>query len=289
MKPVVSIIVPCYNYAEYLPDALDSILAQTYTDWECIIINDGSRDNTEEAALNYCERDKRFKYFYKENGGHSSARNFGIRHSSGKYILPLDADDKICKELLEKSVEAIEKDSEIIIATSQTQLFGDVEKVIKMGVYDFKRLLIVNYLFATNLFRRADFEKTDGYDETMLVFEDWNLWINLLKGGGKVVELPFTGYYYRQKLNSVFRQGIKDDKRLFKDLLKLYINNIDVYEKYFENPISLIQENEKMKKVIANYQKTKTYKIGITINRVKKVLHLNGRLKGGLKLSRKPV
>jgi glycosyltransferase involved in cell wall biosynthesis len=274
MSPVVSIIVPCYNYAEYLPDALDSILAQNYTDWECIVINDGSTDNTEEAALNYCERDKRFKYFYKENGGHSSARNFGIRCSSGKYILPLDADDKIGNQLLEKSVEAIEKDNEIIIVTTQTQLFGDVEKVIKMGVYDFKRLLIVNYLFATNLFRRADFDKTNGYDETMLVFEDWNLWINLLKGGGKVVELPFVGYYYRQKSNSIFKESVKDNKRIFKDLLKLYNNNIDVYEKYFENPISLIQENEKMTRVIHNYQQTKTYRLGLTINKIKNIFTL---------------
>jgi len=286
MNPVVSIIVPCYNYAEYLQDALESILAQTYKNWECIIINDGSPDNTDEVASNYCERDKRFKYFYKENGGHSSARNFGIRYSSGKYILPLDADDKIGKELLEKAVEVIEKDNEIIIVTSQTQLFGDIQKVMKMGAYDFKKLLIVNYLFATNLFRRIDFDKTNGYDETMLVFEDWNLWINLLKNGGKVVELPFVGYYYRQKENSIFREGVKDNKRIFKDLLKLYNNNIDIYEKYFENPITLIQENEKMKKVIHNYQKTKTYKIGITFSKVKNILHLNAKT---LRWYRKPV
>jgi glycosyltransferase involved in cell wall biosynthesis len=273
MKPVVSIIVPCYNYAEYLPDALDSILAQTYPDWECIIINDGSLDNTEDVALNYCKGDNRFKYFYKENGGHSSARNFAIRHSSGKYILPLDADDKISSNFLKDAVETIEKDNEIIIVTTHTQLFGDVQKVIKMGSYDFKSLLIVNFLFASNLFRRTDFDNTKGYDETMLVFEDWNLWINLLKKGGKVVELPFVGYYYRQKSNSIFREGIKDNKRIFKDLLKLYNNNIDIYEKYFENPISLIQENEKMKRVIHNYQKTKTYRLGLAINKIKNIFN----------------
>ena len=238
-------------------------------DWECIIINDGSTDNTEEVAMKYCEKDNRFKYFYKTNGGHSSARNFAISHSSGKYILPLDADDKISSKFLGVAVETIEKDKELIIVTTQTQLFGDVEKVMKMGVYDFKKLLIVNYLFATNLFRRTDFDKTDGYDETMLVFEDWNLWIDLLKRGGKVVELPFTGYFYRQKIDSVFTQGIKDNKRIFKDLLKLYNNNIDIYEKYFENPISLIQENEKMNRVINAYQQTKTYRLGLQIHKIK--------------------
>ena len=63
---LVSVIVPCYNYAQFLGEALDSVIAQTYANWECIIINDGSPDNTEEVALKYCEKDTRFKYFYKQ-------------------------------------------------------------------------------------------------------------------------------------------------------------------------------------------------------------------------------
>ena len=271
---MVSVIVPCYNYAHFLGEALDSVLAQTYCDWECIIINDGSTDKTEEVALKYCEKDKRFKYFYKENGGHSSARNFGIKHSSGKYILPLDADDKISENLLVKSVEEIEKNHEIKIVTSYAQLFGDTEKVIKFEKYDFHSLLIMNYLFATNLFRRSDFNDTNGYDEKMLLFEDWNLWISLLKGGGEVVELPFVGYCYRQKNESIFRQGVKDNKRLFRDMLQLYNNNIEVYEKYFDSPIGLIQENEKMKRVINVYQQSKTYKLGLSIKKIKYFLKL---------------
>ena len=94
-KSIVSIIVPCYNYAALFREALDSVLAQTYDDWECIIVNDGSTDDTEEIALQYCQKDERFIYFYKENGGHSSARNYGIKKSKGEYILPLDPDDKI--------------------------------------------------------------------------------------------------------------------------------------------------------------------------------------------------
>ena len=77
-NPLVSIIVPCYNQAQYLPETLDSVLAQTYPYWECIIVNDGSPDNTEEIAKHYCEKDSRFKYVYKENGGLSSARNVSL-------------------------------------------------------------------------------------------------------------------------------------------------------------------------------------------------------------------
>jgi glycosyltransferase involved in cell wall biosynthesis len=266
---LVSVVVPCYNYSQFLGEALESVLRQTYANWECIIINDGSTDNTEFVAIKYCPKDSRFKYFYKDNGGHSSARNFGIRNSSGEYIMALDADDKISEQYLEKAVNEIENNDEIKIVSAQTQLFGDVEKIVKMEKYDFRQLLIINYLFATNLFRKKDYDNTNGYDETMLAFEDWNLWISLLKNGGKVLELPFVGYYYRQKKNSVFRQAVTDNKIVFRDLLKLYNNNIDTYEKYFDSPVILIQENEKMKRVIASYQKTKTYKIGKSINSIK--------------------
>jgi glycosyltransferase involved in cell wall biosynthesis len=266
---LVSVVVPCYNYSQFLGEALESVLRQTYANWECIIINDGSTDNTEFVAIKYCTKDSRFKYFYKDNGGHSSARNFGIRNSSGEYIMALDADDKISEQYLEKAVNEIENNDEIKIVSAQTQLFGDVEKIVKMEKYDFRQLLIINYLFATNLFRKKDYDNTNGYDETMLAFEDWNLWISLLKNGGKVLELPFVGYYYRQKKNSVFRQAVTDNKIVFRDLLKLYNNNIDTYEKYFDSPVILIQENEKMKRVIASYQKTKTYKIGKSINSIK--------------------
>ena len=88
--PLVTVIVPCYNQGEYLNDALLSILNQTYSKWECIIINDGSRDNTSEIANFWCKQDHRFKYLKKDNGGLSSARNAGLKISIGKYIQFLD-------------------------------------------------------------------------------------------------------------------------------------------------------------------------------------------------------
>ncbi len=93
--PLISVIVPCYNQAQYLDECLQSVLDQTYQDWECIIVNDGSPDNTEEVAKKWLAKDSRFKYFYKENGGLSSARNAGIKDSIGQFIFFLDFDYKI--------------------------------------------------------------------------------------------------------------------------------------------------------------------------------------------------
>ena len=269
-SPIVSVIVPCYNYAHFLPEALDSVLAQTYPHWECIVINDGSPDNTEEVALEYCKKDTRIKYFYKENGGHSSARNFGIKNSLGKYILPLDSDDKIADYFLEKSVKVLDSDSNVKIVCLETQLFGDSVEIVKMPHFDLRPLLIVNYLVNTCLYRKSDFEQTNGYDTSMLGFEDWDLWISILKKGGTAIEIPFIGYYYRKKEESIFNSFLKDEKRIFKDLLKLYTNHTDIYQEYFDSPIELIQENEKMKRVINNYQQTRTYRMGLLVNKFKK-------------------
>jgi len=274
-KKLVSIIVPCYNYAQYLPEALDSVLGQTYEDWECIIINDGSPDNTEEVALKYCEKDARFKYFYKENGGHSSARNFGIKKSKGEYILPLDPDDKIADFFLAKAVSVLNTNRKVKIVCFQTRLFEDSDEIIKMPEYSLRLLLVVNYLVNTCMYRKSDFEKTMGYDETMLGFEDWNLWISILKTGGIVVELPFIGFHYRKKKISTYNAILNHKQRLFKDLLKLFNNHADAYEKYFDNPIYMLQENEKMNRVIEAYQHSLTYRIGLRIRKLKNLFKMH--------------
>ena len=90
---LVSIIVPCYNQAQYFTEALQSVLDQTYKNWECILVNDGSTDHTEEIALEWSKIDDRFVYIKKENGGLSSARNSGIEIAKGDYLQFLDADD----------------------------------------------------------------------------------------------------------------------------------------------------------------------------------------------------
>lgn len=271
---MVSVIVPCYNYAHYLGEALDSVLAQMYSDWECIIVNDGSPDNTEEVALKYCNKDRRFKYLYKENGGHSSARNFGIRNSSGQYILPLDADDIISDCYIDKAVEILEKDNNVKVVAGQIQFFGTEDEKQILPSYDFRSLLLMSFISVSCVYRREDYDRTNGYDETMLGFEDWDFWINVLKDGGEVIELPQICLYYRKKEKSVFKDVLKDKKRIFKDLLKLYNNHAESYEKYFSSPIELIQQNEKMQRIIKGYHESPTYRAGLKFNKVRGIFKL---------------
>ncbi|HPO73378.1 MAG TPA: glycosyltransferase family A protein, partial [Armatimonadota bacterium] len=91
--PCFSVIIPAYNRARFLPECLESVLAQTFTDWECIIVDDGSTDGTRELVAEYVRRDSRFRYHWQENAGASAARNAGIERARGEWIAFLDSDD----------------------------------------------------------------------------------------------------------------------------------------------------------------------------------------------------
>ena len=99
MKELISIIVPVYNVENYLKRCLDSIIKQSYSNLEIILINDGSKDNSEKICLEYAKKDNRIKYFKKENGGAASARNLGLKKASGKYIGFVDSDDMIHEDM----------------------------------------------------------------------------------------------------------------------------------------------------------------------------------------------
>ena len=129
--PKVSIIVPCHNQAEFLSESLESVINQSISDWECIIVNDGSTDNTEEIAKKWCDLDYRFAYIKTIGNGVAEARNIGIKKSKGTYILPLDADDKISSKYLYEAIKILDYDLNIKIVYGQAEYFGD--KVWKMG------------------------------------------------------------------------------------------------------------------------------------------------------------
>lgn len=199
-NPLVSIIVPCYNQAQYLDEALQSVLDQTYTNWECIVINDGSPDNTAEVAKKWIDNDSRFSYLIQENSGVCIARNFGISQSNGVYILPLDADDKIAKNYIELAVKEFLVDDSLKIVYCLAEKFGIINGLWNLSTFSLKELALNNTIFNSALFKRADWKIVGGYDFNMIYGrEDWEFWIALLKNGGNVKQIDKVGFYYRIK------------------------------------------------------------------------------------------
>jgi glycosyltransferase involved in cell wall biosynthesis len=117
MAPIISIIVPVYNVEKYLRECLDSIIAQSFTDWECILVDDGSKDSSPKICDEYAERDNRFRAIHKVNGGPSSARNLGIETACGDYIFFMDSDDYIEPDTLETMLGiATKHDTDVVVS-----------------------------------------------------------------------------------------------------------------------------------------------------------------------------
>lgn len=234
---LVSIIVPCYKQAHYLSEALQSVLEQTYSNWECIIVNDGSPDETETVAKGWIAKDSRFKYLYKENGGLPSARNAGIKTANGEFILPLDADDILHPDYLKKTIPVLENNPALAIVSCYTEFFMNkitniVHELKPIGT-TYHALMFQNTLVATSLFRKKSWEGVGGYDESMLKgFEDWEFWIAILKEGLEYRVMEEFLFYYRKSKKSMLvdtrnKYAEENMEYIFKKHKELYISHFD--------------------------------------------------------------
>lgn len=240
----ISVIVPCFNQSQFLGEALQSLIDQTFSNWECIIVNDGSTDNAEEIALNWCTKDKRFRYFKKENGGLSSARNAGIVISKGEYILTLDADDKIHPSYLEKINSAFNNNPNLKLIGSRIQFFGAKNTEYILPIYSYKKQLVQNCFVCCSSFKKVDWERIQGYDEQMNSFEDWEFWIRLLDDKSEVYIISELLFFYRKHEQGSLSNIFKTDVNYYYSLYEyVYKKNKLIYDNYFPPPIIAFNEN----------------------------------------------
>lgn len=182
---LISIIVPCYNQELFLDDCLNSVYRQTFNNWECIIVDDGSTDRSKDISEAWVKKDSRFQYFKKENAGLSSARNFGIEKHSGNWILFLDGDDIIHPEKLSESVE-MAKGKELVVTNFEmltenvtTQPFSDItqypvtlENIVRRWDIDFN-IPVHCIMISSDLIGNTRFK------EGIKAKEDWIFWIEI--------------------------------------------------------------------------------------------------------------
>ena len=242
-----SVIVPCYNQASFLDEALSSVLKQSFTDWECIIINDGSTDNTADIASQWITKDSKYKYIEQENRGVCNARNRAISIAKGTFILPLDADDKITEDYLKLAFDAFTEDPELKLVYCYAQLFGKEEREWKLPEFSLANLAHENMIFSSALFKRDDWKEIGGYDEEMRVgWEDWEFWISLLKKGGRVKRIDKTCFYYRIRQDS--RNSIIKGNKAKQLYNYLSIKHADFFVDQFGSFFELRSQPEKMEK-----------------------------------------
>ena len=231
--PLVSIIIPCFKQIDYLPETLSSVSSQTYRNWECVIVNDGSPDNTEEVAKEYCRKDPRFRYVSQDNWGVSAARNTGIGHSNGEFILPLDADDLIEPSYIEKAIDHFLSFPDTKLVYSKADKFGIENIYWDLPPYEYDQFIWSNCIFCSAIFKRTDFNLTKGYNENMVNGnEDWDFFLSLLNREDSVYRIDEILFHYRVKETSRSTEMVAKYKEA--SLIQLYKNHPDIYEPYMK-------------------------------------------------------
>lgn len=260
-QPSVSIIVPCYNQGQYLAEALDSVLSSTFQDWECIIVNDGSTDNSADVATTFVERDSRFKLLHQHNSGPSAARNRGVHESSGEFILFLDGDDKIEPEYIGSGISFLQKHADCTLFYCKARTFGSEEKINNWNYTTYRNLLRYNSIHCCSIIRRKDFDRIGGFDENMRGYEDWEMFIRLLYHNDFVCQSEKILFNYRihRHEGSVNLQAIRRSKEIME---YIYNKNRAIYDEYFGSPIHSIRQayylQQEMDKLLASQK----YRIG---------------------------
>lgn len=231
-KSLVSVIIPCYNDAHYIEQAVHSALNQTYSNIEVIVVDDGSNPETK-VVLKNLERHIK-KLITQENQGQSTARNVGIKEANGAYILVLDSDDFFESSFCEKAISTLALKNEIKIVSCHTQLLFDDgrREVFEMMGGNLACFLCKNYALGSAMFRKEDWLSAGGYDENMKQgYEDWEFYIRLLKYGGSAEIIQEALYTYRKRRNTTTD---KANTKKYELLHYIYSKHQELYKANFE-------------------------------------------------------
>jgi glycosyltransferase involved in cell wall biosynthesis len=193
--PLISVIIPAYNYGRFISQAIESVRVQTYANWECIVVDDGSSDNTQQVVAHSVGKDGRFRYVRQENAGLAAARNTGIAHSKGDYVQFLDADDLLESRKLERQIEFLKQHNDVDIVYGDVRYFrtGNPEQLLfsqsgenapwvvplsAKGKDVLLTLLKNNFMVVSSpLLRRSVVTDVGLFDGGVKGVEDWDYWL----------------------------------------------------------------------------------------------------------------
>jgi glycosyltransferase involved in cell wall biosynthesis len=223
--PLISVIIPAFNSAKTIKRTIDSVLVQTLTDFELIIINDASTDNTLDIISQY--QDPRLQILSYPHGGGNISRNRGLKHALGEYVSFLDADDMWESDKLESQLKVLQQNTEVAIAYSWTDYINEEDNVILKGSHTtangniYEKLLVHNFLEngSNPLIRKTSIVELGGFDETLTAGQDWDMWLRLAQKHHFIC-IPKVHILYRVSTNSLSNNLDRQEQACLKVLEK---------------------------------------------------------------------
>lgn len=296
MSLLVSIVIPCYNQAAFIDEALLSVSNQSYPHWECLLIDDGSTDDTAGLIQKWVQQDSRFRYYKKENSGVSDTRNYGLTLCKGDYIQFLDGDDCIGKTKLEESIEQVVNNPEINMVFTNFEMFTNAVKETKPPYCDLKTeyfskknvLYLWNDVFSIPIhcsFIKRELLNEVTFPTELTAQEDWFFWVKVFQKPAKVafIDSPLAFYRINPKSRTFSKSIVKDQMKvyaMFKEILsEAEFDELSrvLIKRYYTQKEKLILNNIALKK-------SNTYQSGLMI---KKFFKKIGALGIGRKIFKK--
>lgn len=241
MATTVTVIIPAYNTSQYLSETIESVLAQTFNDFELIIINDGSTDNTAEIAEHYCQQDSRIKLFSQVNQGVSIARNIGIKMAQGEFIALLDSDDQWLPNKLAVQIKHLTSQSELGISFGRIEFMSQYGKPNRQIFNSCLTKLTPRHFYYANpivtasnaVVRRALFEQIGGFDADLKASEDSELFLRAICSGWKVEGIDQVLIRYRTRIGSISSQLYRMEHYWNQFNQKVQVYAPDLVEKHY--------------------------------------------------------
>lgn len=262
-KPLVSLILLTYDRADFVEEALESVLAQTYPEIEIIVSDDGSTDPTMVQLLDRLE-ERRLLVLRNPHGVVPSSVHHGMAAARGVYAMILGDDDLIDPPYIAEAVDVMESDPQAGFVYCRATLFGSVNGPWDLPDFDIGGILLNNQIFATHLFRREDWRTTGGYDLSMVTGrEDHDFVLKLLGIGRRPVRLEGTYFHYRQhERNSLNASAARTRETLVANHARIFRNNIDLYqdhaEEFWREIFGLIDEATDLRHRYASLERLRT-------------------------------
>ena len=270
MKPLVSVIVPMYNAAPYICEALESILASDYRPIEVVVVDDGSTDESLSRAEAFASEHAEVRVVSQPNSGVSAARNRAIYETQGDLILPVDADDKIAPAYIGHAVEALTGDVRVV--GCRAEFFGAKSGEWKLPEYSPELLARKNMIHISSLFRKIDWMSAGGFCTENIYREDWDFWLSLLEVGGRYVRLDEVGLYYRV-LPGSRRHTAKKHKRAIVDAMNF--RHQMYMERYLGGPLHYMRSWSKFLNRFRRYKQAGEFRfwdLGWIISRKRNII-----------------
>ncbi|MFM2302983.1 MAG: hypothetical protein RLZZ135_386 [Cyanobacteriota bacterium] len=212
-SPILSVVIPCFNQGEYLLDAISSVRAYTDSVYEIIIVNDGSTDAMTIDLMQQLEQ-QGYLVLNQENQGVARARNNAIEQAQGRYILALDADNKIRLDYILKGIEILDRHPDVGVVYGKPEWFGEGQRSWHIPEeFDVDKLIIDNYIDACAVFRKSLWQDCGGYDPELLGLEDWDFWLSAVEKGWKFYYIPEILFDYRVRSGSRLAQSFLSENR----------------------------------------------------------------------------